>query len=139
MPAILGRELFQGGFRPLQILVVDDDRDNADSWAILLRANGHQVDVAYNGPDAVALVQAEVPDVVMMDLAMPIQDGYATARQIRAVCFKKPLMIAVTGLGSDADRNRSYAEGFDYYFMKPVDSRQVLLVLNEFATSLSYH
>jgi CheY-like chemotaxis protein len=141
MTAILdhGSLTATGGFRPLRILVVDDDKDNADSWAMVLEAAGYTVDVAYSGPEALLCAQAEVPDVVMMDLGMPKQDGYAATKQVRAICPKKPLLIALSGFGRDADRRRSYAEGFDYHFLKPVDAQLILRVLAEYATSLSYH
>jgi CheY-like chemotaxis protein len=126
-------------FRPLRVLVVDDDKDYADSWAMVLKAAGHIAEVAYGGPAALLCARAKPPDVLLMDIGMPRQDGYAATKQIRSVCSKKPLLIAVSGYGTDPERQRSYAEGFDYHLVKPADTQLMLRILGEYATSLSYH
>jgi CheY-like chemotaxis protein len=120
--------------RKLQILVVDDHRDTADSLAVLLQLYGHEAHVAYDGPSAVQWAQVRPPDAVILDLALPGMDGYETARRLRQLSVGcNPLLIAVTGHGRDADRLRSQAEGFDRHFIKPADPEFLDQVLRAFA------
>jgi CheY-like chemotaxis protein len=114
------------------VLVVDDSVDAADSLAELLRHYGHTVRVAHNGESALRNVAAEVPDVVFLDILMPGPDGCAVAQHIRAYCAggKQPLIVAVTGCGTEADRLRSAGAGFDLHLVKPVDPA-VLVGLTE--------
>jgi PAS domain S-box-containing protein len=111
-----------GPGRPRRILVVDDSRDSADTLARLLRRLGHEVEVAYEGPSAYAAAVALVPDIVLLDIGLPGMDGYEVARRLRAepsldgVC-----LVALTGYGSEADRRRSTAVGFDTHLVKPVE------------------
>jgi CheY-like chemotaxis protein len=105
-------------------LVVDDSADTADSLAELLKFHGHNVRVAFDGAGALQCVGAEVPDVVFLDIRMPDLDGCEVAQQIRARCAgagKQPLLVAVTGCGTEADRARSNAAGFDLHLVKPVE------------------
>jgi CheY-like chemotaxis protein len=109
----------------LAVLVVDDSVDTADSLAELLRLHGHATRVAFDGESALQSVAAAVPDVVFLDILMPPgPDGCEIAEQIRAYCTgykKQPLLIAVTGCGTEADRFRSAGSGFDLHLVKPVD------------------
>jgi two-component system CheB/CheR fusion protein len=114
----------------LRTLVVDDYQDSADSLALLVQVWGHEVVVAYNGPDALGLVRAHQPDVVLLDIAMPGLDGYEVARRLRQMpSMNKALLVAITGYGSDADVRRCKETGIDYHFTKPVDPPELQRVL----------
>jgi PAS domain S-box-containing protein len=105
-----------------RVLVVDDNRDAAESLAMLLRATGHEVRTAHAGPAALEAARAHRPEVVLLDIGLPGLDGYEVARRLRAEPgFKGALLVALTGYGQDEDRRRSQAAGFDLHLVKPVD------------------
>jgi PAS domain S-box-containing protein len=104
------------------VLVVEDNRDGADSLAVLLNLMGHQVRVAYNGSEAVQLANTLRPHVVLLDIGLPGMSGYEVARHLRDLPgFEKTLLIAMTGYGQEEDRQRGREAGFDHYLVKPVD------------------
>jgi PAS domain S-box-containing protein len=104
------------------ILVVDDNRDAAESLALLLRLSGHEVRTAHDGVEAVETAAASRPEMVFLDIGMPKLNGYDVARKIRQEPWGKGVgLIAVTGWGQDEDRRRSQAAGFDHHLTKPVD------------------
>ena len=106
----------------LRVLVVDDNRDAADSMASLLRAMGHDVRVAYGGVDGLAQAGTFVPQIALLDIGMPDMDGHALARAIRALDVGPTmLLVALTGWGQHDDRERSRAAGFDEHVAKPID------------------
>jgi PAS domain S-box-containing protein len=106
----------------LNVLVVDDNCDSADSMAMLLRMKGHRVQVAYSGAQAVeAAEHAEHIDVALVDLAMPGADGFAVLRQLkRTKALGGACFAAMTGFGQENDVARSLEEGFDLHLTKPV-------------------
>lgn len=107
---------------PRRILVVDDNRDSADSLARLLQLLGHQTEIAYDGPSAVESADEFRPEVVLLDVGLPGLDGFEVARRIRAQAWGKDLMlIAATGWGQAEDRRRSREAGFDHHMVKPID------------------
>ena len=108
-----------------RILVVDDNRDAADSLSMLLRARGHDVRVAYDGLEAVGSAVAFNPDVVLMDIGLPKLYGYDAARRIREARGQDVLLVAVTGWGQDEDRRKSREAGFDHHLTKPVDPEAI--------------
>jgi len=115
---------------PRRILVVDDNRDSAESLARLLQMFDHEARTAYDGPTALQAVDSFRPDVIVLDIGMPGMDGYEVARQLRL----KPrparlLIIALTGYGTDADRQRCYEAGIDHHLTKParLEALQALL------------
>jgi PAS domain S-box-containing protein len=114
-----GREV--AGSSGSVILVVDDNRDAADSLAMLLGIWGHDVHLAYDGLEAVAVAAAIQPDVVLLDLGLPKMNGYEAARSIRQARPDGVLLIALTGLGQAEDRRRSKEAGFDHHLTKPVE------------------
>lgn len=117
--------------RVRRILVADDSRDTANSSARILRSAGHDVAVAYDGSEAVAMARSFQPDYVLLDISMPQMDGYQAAREIReAFPQGAPVLIAVTGWGERADKARALAAGFDHHFAKPVDPQRVLQLIN---------
>lgn len=105
-----------------RILVVDDNRDAAESLALILRILGHEVRTANDGLAGVAAAADFRPHVILMDLGMPRVDGYEAARRIRAETWgKTPFIIALTGWGADQDRRRTRDAGFDRHLIKPVE------------------
>jgi CheY-like chemotaxis protein len=108
--------------RARRVLVVDDNRSAADSLAVILRLDGHEVAIAYDGRAALAEAERFRPEVVLLDIGMPGMNGYDVARTIRArewaahVC-----LIALTGLGTSEDREHAQEAGFDTHLVKPVD------------------
>ncbi|MBC7852034.1 MAG: response regulator [Pirellulaceae bacterium] len=113
-----------------RVLVVDDNADAADMLAILLRAAGHHVEVAYSGPSGIAVARAQKPQVIFLDVAMPKMDGLKVIRQLR----KQPetqdsFIVAVTGFGREVDRERTKEAGFDLHLVKPVEPKTILELL----------
>jgi signal transduction histidine kinase/ActR/RegA family two-component response regulator/transcriptional regulator with GAF, ATPase, and Fis domain len=105
-----------------RILVVDDNRDAADTLALLLETHGAATRVAYDGETALAALAESLPDAMLLDLGMPGMDGFAVARHARAdPRFAGLRILALTGWGQAADRERTRAAGFDHHLTKPVD------------------
>src|SRR5262249_17709979 len=125
---------YKGVTAMLRILVVEDDQDNADSLATLLRLYGHQVDVSTDGPSALQAVKAAEPDVVLLDLGLPKLDGWQVAQQIRQhrKGKRRPLIIAVIGYGDKPSRLRSYESGIDLHLTKPVDPTYLQDLLKQY-------
>jgi CheY-like chemotaxis protein len=112
-----------------RILVVDDN-DAAALLAVLLELEGHEVQTAANGADAVRRAESFRPEVVLMDLDMPGIDGFETSRRIRARPWGSTILIAaLTGWGRDVDRRRAQEAGVDLHFVKPVDTTALLDVV----------
>jgi len=117
---------------PLRVLVVDDNRDAAESLARLMQMEGHDVQTVSNGAAAVSHAARLLPDVVLLDIGMPGMDGHEVARRLRelpgadAVC-----LIAMTGYGTEKDRVKSADSGFDYHLVKPLDFTQLQRLLVE--------
>lgn len=106
---------------PRTILVVDDNRDAANSLAALFQRAGCEVRVAFDGLTALERLDERLPDLVILDIGMPGMDGHEVARRIRArTDGSRPTLIAMSGLGQEADRRRSMAAGFDRHLVKPV-------------------
>jgi PAS domain S-box-containing protein len=119
-------EVPEPGMRPLRVLVVDDNADAADSLAILLRTGGHDARAEYTGVAAVQVAGEFRPDVVFVDLAMPVMDGLEVARRLRRQQDGGRLvLVAMTGYGQDTDREQTREAGFDSHLVKPVDYQQL--------------
>ena len=117
-----------------QVLVVDDNRDGAQTLAMLLRYAGHQVKVAFNGPQALQVAQEQKPSVILLDLAMPGMDGFQVAKALRERPeTKEALIIAVSGYGNQDDHQRCLSEGFNQHLLKPVKKEQVLEIIKSMA------
>ena len=107
-----------------RILVVDDNTDAAESMAILLGVYGHTVEIAYDGPSALQMVQSFKPDLVFLDIGLPGMNGYEVARRIRdELRMSHVKLIALSGYGTENDQLRSKESGFDRHLVKPVDPR----------------
>ena len=103
-----------------RVVIVDDNRDAADSLAMLLRMGHHEVLTVSLGQDALEAVRTFRPDLVLLDIGLPDLDGYEVARRLRAAGYQSTLS-AVTGFGQLEDRERARRAGFDYHLVKPVD------------------
>jgi CheY-like chemotaxis protein len=108
----------------LRVLVIDDNVDAADSLAVLLEMLGHATKALYTGENAVQEWRSWAPDVVLLDIGLPVADGYEVARRLRAEGCAA-LLVALTGWGSDADRQRAREAGFDHHLTKPVELEAV--------------
>ena len=105
-----------------RVLVVDDNRDSADSLVTAFAVLGHEAVAAYGGREALARIDDTKPSLIVLDLSMPEMDGYALARAIRALpAFAAVPMVALSGFGSEADRAKSRDAGFDRHMLKPFD------------------
>jgi len=118
-----------------RILVVDDNRDAADTLSTMLRVLGHEVETQYSGAAAIAATTDRRPEIVVMDIGMPDIDGYAAARAIRGDgrCGET-LLIAVTGWSGEVERQRSEEAGFDRHLVKPVAMTDLVAVLDSLRT-----
>ncbi len=111
-----------GAVAPLRILVVDDNQDSADSLAMLLQIDGHDVATAYAAKTALQRAQSIKPDIVLLDIGLPEIDGYEVARRLREMPELNGVrLIALTGYGQAEDRRRTRDAGFDGHLVKPVD------------------
>jgi two-component system CheB/CheR fusion protein len=119
-----------------RILVVDDNRDSADSLAMLLRLVGHEVRTAHDGRQALVVAAAYRPDLVLLDIGLPGLDGFTVARHLRSQPeLAGAVLVALTGYGSDEDRRQAQAAGFNHHMVKPLD----LDALQELLTALEPH
>ncbi len=104
------------------VLVVDDNRDAADSLGYMLEMMGARVRVVYGGPDAVAAAEAEPPELVLLDLGMPGMDGFQVVRRLAELPARARMqVVALTGWGQSEDRQRTREAGFDEHLVKPAD------------------
>ncbi|THC46050.1 ATP-binding protein [Massilia sp. Mn16-1_5] len=116
--------------QPLRVVVVDDNQDAAQMLATLLEVQGHSVSVEYDGRGAVLRARIERPHVMLLDIGLPDTDGYALARQLRAISeLRGVTLIALTGYGQDEDRRMAEEAGFDHHLVKPADLAQVTAIL----------
>ena len=114
----------------LRILIVDDNRDGADSLSEMLNLMGNDTRTAYDGQQGVELAEQYRPEVILLDIGMPKLNGYEACRLIRAKPWGKDIvLIAVTGWGQDKDRYRTHEAGFDHHLVKPVDPQSLMSIL----------
>ncbi len=107
---------------PRRVMIVDDNVDAAESLAVLLEAQGHQVAVQSHPHDAIAAARQDPPQVFILDIGLPEMDGYELARRLRAdPATGQALFVALTGYGQAHDRILSRSVGFDHHFVKPVE------------------
>jgi len=121
-----------------KVLVVDDNRDAAGTLGVLLRMAGHHVSVAHRGEDALSLAEREHPQVYILDIGMPEMSGYELAERIRRESWgRQALLIALTGWGQPADKERATAAGFDHHLTKPMDPEELERILTAFGEEAS--
>jgi signal transduction histidine kinase/CheY-like chemotaxis protein len=105
-----------------RVMIVDDNEDSANTLGMILRLDGHETEVVYGGDEALERVQSFKPDVVLLDIGLPGLDGYTVAGRIRSMVGEDGTrLVAMTGYGQDADRQRALAAGFADHLVKPVD------------------
>lgn len=114
-----------------RVLIVDDNRDGAQSLAIMLRLWGHQVSVAFDGPTALVLALQERPDFVVCDIGLPGMDGYEVAEALRQQYGDGILLVALTGYGQEDDRRRAREAGFNHHVVKPVNPEELQRLLTQ--------
>lgn len=116
--------------RKRRILIADDNEDAAESLCVLLRMEGHEVEVAHDGRAALERFAAWHPGVAILDIGMPGLDGYEVARQMRAAAGGlELLLVAVTGWGQQTDKALAFAAGFDHHFTKPLEPDRIFELL----------
>ena len=119
-----------------RILVVDDNRDSADSLATLLRLVGHDVCTVHDGRQALVVAATYRPDLVLLDIGLPGMDGFAVARHMRSQPeLAGVVLVALTGYGTEEDRRQSQSAGFNHHMVKPIHFD----ALNELVTALETH
>jgi len=117
----------------LRILVVEDNPDVAKSQMLLLKTLGHEAFIAFDGPSALELAEQFAPDVVLLDIGIPGLDGWQVAGELRKRQYaKRPLLVAVTGYGSQEDTEKSSAVGIDLHLLKPVMPEDLERLLERF-------
>jgi two-component system, cell cycle response regulator DivK len=116
-----------------RILVIEDQEDNRAILRDLLTTVGYELVEAVNGADGVAKAEAEKPDLILMDIQMPVMDGYEATRRIKAIpaCASIPV-IAVTSYALSGDEAKTRAAGCDGYVAKPYSPRQMLATIRSF-------
>ena len=112
-----------------RILVVDDNKDAAQSLGLLLKLSGHAVRTAYDGPSALETARTDPPEIVLLDIGLPRMDGLEVARRMRQeLGLKDTLLVALTGYGQEEDRRRSQEAGFNAHLVKPLDLEELRAV-----------
>jgi CheY-like chemotaxis protein len=112
------------------VLIVDDNPDSSATTAMLLGAYGHKTYTAGNAQEGLAAARHYKPDVILLDLGLPGMNGYEIARLLRSEpAFSKTKLIAVTGYGSEKDKERTKEAGFDHHVVKPADIDELLALL----------
>ena len=129
-PASLAAVDVQAPHTALNVLVVDDNRDTAQAEAMLLKMYGHRVTLAHDGRSALELFEEIKPDAVLLDIGLPVINGYDVAAKLRERGYANTLLIAVSGYGQTEDRERSKRAGFNHHLVKPVDVRELLAILH---------
>jgi CheY-like chemotaxis protein len=107
------------------VLVVDDNPDAAESVAVFLRLEGHEVRTVNDGVQALASAQVFAPHAAVIDIGLPGMNGYEVARRLRQMPEAPGLLIALTGYGQTEDRARAKEAGFHHHFVKPADPRGI--------------
>jgi PAS domain S-box-containing protein len=131
VPRVVTRELPRGvpaetrragASTPRRVLVADDSRDGAETLAMLLRLDGHEVRVTHDGLEALKLLREYKPDVALLDIGMPSMNGYEIVGAVRGEPWRRrATLVAITGWGQDEDKRRAKAAGFDVHLTKPVE------------------
>ena len=116
----------------LDLMLVDDNVDAANTLAMLLELQGYKVSVAYRGQDALEQVATDAPAIFLLDIGLPDMDGYELARRLRAQsATRDAVLIALTGYGQAQDRERSERAGFDHHLVKPVEIERLSALLTQ--------
>ncbi|MDQ2704975.1 MAG: ATP-binding protein, partial [Pseudomonadota bacterium] len=117
---------------PLRILVVDDNEDSAEMLALALSGMGFETRMSIDAPSALRVAEEFEPNIAILDLGLPVMDGFELAGRLRALPgLSRIRLIALTGYGQESDRQRTRAAGFDHHLVKPVDLFEVRKVVSE--------
>ena len=117
---------------PLRVLVVDDNQDAAELLGTLLEVQGHAVSVEHDGRGALQRARQVRPQVMLLDIGLPDTDGYALARQLRAIPeLQDAVLVALTGYGQAEDQRLAVEAGFNHHLVKPADLNRVAEILAE--------
>ncbi len=109
-----------------RILIVDDNRDGAESLSMLFSVLGHEPVVAFSGEEGIEKFREKAPDFVFLDIGLPDIDGYEVCRRIRNLPHgMSAALVAITGWGSEDDKRRAREAGFDAHLTKPVELSQI--------------
>lgn len=137
VPAAAAQPAPEGQARQRRVLVADDNQDGANTLATFLSLDGHQVQVAYDGEQALRMASEYRPDACVLDIGMPGLTGYEVAERIRREGWgQQMLLVAVTGWGQVKHRTVALAAGFDHHLTKPIDPDALhQLLLNVHATT----
>jgi CheY-like chemotaxis protein len=123
------------GERVRRVLIVDDNRDAAQMIAHVVAHAGHAVQVAGDASQALAMADLFRPQVAILDIGLPVMDGYTLARELRARLGEAaPVLIALTGYGQEQDQRRSEEAGFAFHLVKPVDAERLTHLVDGLAT-----
>jgi CheY-like chemotaxis protein len=115
-----------------KIMVVDDLRDSADSLALLFDALGHTTLTSYDGQQAVEAAEDFAPDIVFLDINMPVMDGYGAARALRKLLVDSPpVLVALTAVSGPDAKRRADEAGFDFYVTKPADFNVLITIVDD--------
>lgn len=114
---------------PLRVLIVDDNADAADCFALLLQLSGHVSRIAHTGEQAMALAEAFLPDIAFLDIGLPDMDGHQLARALRRRLGPSVTLVALTGWGGEETRREALANGFDLHLTKPADPQAIDRIL----------
>jgi CheY-like chemotaxis protein len=119
-----------------RVLIVDDNPDAAETLATALRLDGMAVEVAHDGPQALKAAPEFKPDVALLDIGLPVMDGYELARRLRWAAGRDPAappltLIALSGYGEQSDRERSRKAGFSQHLVKPVDLEALMALIRQ--------
>ena len=118
--------------RSARILIVDDNVDLARGLARLLQIHGHEVQIAHDGLSGLDKARESKPEVVLLDIGLPGMDGYQVAARLRRdEAVMGATLIAISGYGQDEDRRLAREAGFDHHLVKPIDSDDLIKILEE--------
>jgi len=121
----------ESSLTPRHILIVDDNYDCAETFAVLLKMQGHSTELAHDGESALAKAYLNHPDVILLDIGMPNLDGLQVCKKIRSEPWGRAVIIvAQTGWGTSSDRMKTTEAGFDAHLVKPIDGSLLLQTLN---------
>ncbi|TCG04084.1 hypothetical protein BZM27_43470 [Paraburkholderia steynii] len=115
-----------------RVLIVDDNRDVADSLALILRMHNYEVRTADDGPSALQVAAAWLPEVILLDIGLPGMSGQDVAKELKALSqTRRSMLIAMTGFGSGEDISQSAEAGFSHHLVKPVDPDMLIGLLRD--------
>jgi two-component system cell cycle response regulator DivK len=131
VPVRIGRQV--GGYMSKRILVVEDQPDNRQIIRDMLAETGYEISEAENGEEALAAIAKQRPDLILMDIQLPIMDGYTATRQIKAnPTFRSIPIIAVTSYALSGEEKKAREAGCDDYVPKPYSPRQLLAKIRQY-------